>query len=765
MARSHTSRPSTRAGSSRNNKPSSRSRAPKRKGWNYPRAGYGPIRRWLPSWRFVGAFFVCLIALGITAFASLYAMIKIPQPSDFALSERTTVYFDDGQTEIGSVAEYDRQPVSLAKMPENLTHAVVASEDKTFYTNNGIDLRGIARALISNVQGVRQGGSTLTQQYVERFYLGETVSYAGKVKEAILALKIDRTQSKEQVLENYLNTIYFGRGSYGVQVASQHYFGKNVEDLDLSESALLAAVIPAPSAWDPAVDQATSEKKWKRVLTRMVDDGYISQEEANSAVFPQTISPTAASAFNGTHGYLLQAVKDELISSGKFTEDQINMGGYKVISTIKKDYQQAAVDAVASLPEDRPANNHVGLVSADPKTGAIVALYGGKNYLDRQRNNATQDRAQAGSTFKPFALMAALERNIPLTKTYSAQSPMTIEGQRIENYGNISYGTRDLVGALELSLNTPFVQLNRDIGPSATHEVAVRAGIPENTPGLDDALTNVLGSTSPTPLEMVTAYGTFAANGVRHQMHIVDRVENSSGALAYIGPTEGERVFSEKNSALLTYAMQKVADVGLDAPARQAVNRPVAAKTGTSSGPVSAWICAFIPQLVTVVDMYQIGENGEEEVLTPFGGDNLMAGGGFPLKVWSNYMKVVTKDMPIEKFPTPKNMQTQESTQSPSTQNEEKTDQNESGNSTEQSPAAPTQETPDNSHSSQGQGQENSQGGQSNNGQNGNGQSAEDSGSQSGQGGTSGQGSSDGSTGGGQSDGQQGNTPPNNGNN
>ncbi|HLS49864.1 MAG TPA: biosynthetic peptidoglycan transglycosylase, partial [Actinomycetaceae bacterium] len=281
---------------------------PRQRRWDYPRAGKGPVHRWLPSWRVVLGTVVTVIALGLGLFVVAYLTTDIPEPDDFAQAETTTVYYADGETEMGSFATFDRSIVGLATLPEHVGHAVVASEDRRFYENVGVDPIGIARALWNNVRGnERQGGSTLTQQYVERYFVGETItSYVGKAREAILAIKIDREQTKDEILGNYLNTIYFGRGAYGIEAAARNYFDKPAAELTLSESALLAGIIPAPSAWDPASNPERAEERWARTLRFMVEDGWITQEEADSQSFPETIDPVRDDRYGGPGGYLLE---------------------------------------------------------------------------------------------------------------------------------------------------------------------------------------------------------------------------------------------------------------------------------------------------------------------------------------------------------------------------------------------------------------------------------------------------------------------------
>ena len=622
--------------------------------WNYPRRGKGPIRRWLPSWRFIFGSFLLVIATGVGAFAYLYLTTEVPEPDDFALAQSTDVFYSDGETKIGTYAEVRRTSVTLDSLPDFVPHAVVSSEDQRFYENSGVDLRGTARAALNNLRGLpRQGGSTLTQQYVERYYMGTTTSIPGKIREAVLALKIDQEQSKDEILENYLNTIYFGRGAYGIEEAAQSYFGVSAADLTLDQTALLVGVIPSPSRWDPAVDPDTAAVRWERVLRRMTEDGWITADEAAAARFPETIEPATQNQYSGPNGYILQEVRNELVNSGAYTEDELDTLGLDIVTTIDQDMQQYAVDAVGNLPEDRPDNNYVGLISVDPENGEIRAMYGGEDYLVRARNTATQDRAQAGSTFKPFGLLAGIEDGISLRETFDSSSPYQVGDLEFENFQLRGLGMIDLLTATANSVNTVYIRLNEEVGPAATKDVAVRAGLPESTPGLDDSLSNVLGSASPTAKEMAGAYATFAAQGVRTTPHIVREVRNVNGDVTFSGTVAGERVFDSNDVAQLTYALEQVVGPNGTASQISQLGRPVAGKTGTSSFLVSAWFAGYVPQLVTVVDMYQIGPNGEEEPLTPFGGVSAIQGGSFPSQIWLDFMMEATRGMEVESFPTP----------------------------------------------------------------------------------------------------------------
>ncbi|MDP9806361.1 membrane peptidoglycan carboxypeptidase [Trueperella bonasi] len=627
-----------------------------RRGSGYPRAGMGPIRRWLPSWRMVLGTLLGVIAIAFGGLIGMYVTTEIPEPDEFALAQRTTVFYEDGETELGAFSELNRTSVPLEQIAPHMQHAVIASEDSSFYENSGIDLRGIARALWNNIQGKPlQGGSTLTQQYVERYYMGTTTSIPGKVKEAILAIKIDREQSKEEVLENYLNTIYFGRGAYGVEAAAQAYFGLSAAELDLGQSAMLAGIIPAPSAWDPAVDPQRAEKRFHRVLALMVDDGWITQAEGDAASFPDVLEPGADNAFAGPDGYLMDRARTELIANG-FSEQELATAGYQIVTTIDQDMQQAAVDAVNALPDDRPENNHVGLLSVDPRNGEIYAMYGGADYLERQRNSATQDRAQGGSTFKMFGVVEAMDQGMSPEERFDSPAQYTVENPNGEDlvFNNVdqrSYYDVPLTTMTARSLNTGFIELNEELRPHNTMEMAITLGLPEDTPGLDAGVGNVLGSASPNAVEMATAFGTLANDGERIKPHIVREVFDRDGNRIYTGDTSSERVISSQTAQLSNYVLEHTLKPGGTAADAALPGRPSAGKTGTSSGPMSAWFAAYVPQMVTVVNMFAIADDGSEALLEPFGGVYQIAGGNLPAQVWHDYMVVATEGMEVIDFP------------------------------------------------------------------------------------------------------------------
>lgn len=594
--------------------------------------------------------FLGLIIAGLGTFLVAYAALTVPQADQVALAQTTTVYYSDGTTEMGRMSQVNRKIIDSSTLPDYVKHAVVASEDRTFYTNSGVDLKGIGRALVNNIRGgARQGASTLTQQYVERYYVGETTGYVGKAKEAILALKINREQSKDQIIGNYLNTIYFGRGAYGIEAASQAYFGHEAKDLTLSEAAMIAGIIPAPSAWDPAVDEEKARSRWTRVINLMVEDGWISQADANAAEFPKTIDPDTLGGptMEGPTGYLMEQIRTELAQEGGFTADQLATGGYRIISTIDKEKQDQAVEAAEYMYTVRGWNEdsmHVVLTSLDPATGEIVAEYGGKDYLKRQQNGATQDIMAAGSTFKPFALIAHVEQGGSIYDTYDGSSPKTFSGlaRPVSNDSGVSWGRQNLVNATKNSINTVFVGLNQEVGPATTKQVAVELGIPEDTNGLDDSLLNVLGFAAPHNIDLAHAYSTIASGGQRTTPHIVREVQNSDGSKVFQTTVNPKQVFDTKTMSTVLPALQAVTASGGTAEAAAVLKQDSGGKTGTSEEQKTAQFVGFTPSLVTAVSMYQLDENGSPVSLTNIGGLGQSHGGDWPVTVWVRYMKAVS---------------------------------------------------------------------------------------------------------------------------
>jgi membrane peptidoglycan carboxypeptidase len=501
--------------------------------------------------------------------------------------------------------------------------------------------------------GVTQGASTITQQYAKNAYLTREQSFERKFKELVLSVKLDTQESKDDILADYLNAIYYGRGAYGIQAASQAYFGKTAAKLDHAEAAYLAAIIRAPSFYNTKKGKAELEGRWNYVVDAMVQTGALTQAEADALEFPTPIKWSGATNYyQGEKGYLLEAAKEAMLEIG-YTEDDINLNGYRVVTTFNKQAQDAAIAAVDTYgPQYYTDGLRIGLASVRPETGEVVAMYGGKNYLRNQLNDATQATALAGSTFKPFALSAALEQGVSLYSTWDGNSPRTIDGYTLQNYGNQSFGYVTLLKATEYSINTPYVELGNAIGNDNVKRAAIRAGVPRDTVGLNADPTTVLGTASPTALDMAHAYSTFAARGQRADLQMIKSVKTPDRETDYEMEVETRREFEENVMDNVNYALQQVVNVGTGRTAL-GLGRPSAGKTGTTDNNMSAWYVGYTPQLSTAVMMAKSDSNGNMVTLEGTGGLSSVTGGSFPAQMWTSYMQGALEGQPVEEFAFP----------------------------------------------------------------------------------------------------------------
>ncbi|MDR2748918.1 MAG: penicillin-binding protein [Bifidobacteriaceae bacterium] len=595
---------------------------------------------------FLKAFFASIIVLGIAGFIFFiisYNQTQIPEPDAVALEQRSTVYFSDGITPIGSLSDQNRTIIDCSTLPSYVGNAIVASEDKTFWSNPGVDIFAISRAFINNISGgARQGGSTISQQYAERYYMGENNDYYSKFKEALLAVKLNASQNKNEILCNYMNTIYFGRNSYGIQAAAEAYFGKNANQLSVSQAALIAGIIPSPNNWDPNASKADGQNRWKRTLNLMREENYISTDTFNSIIkdgLPKTRTEIDQ-PFAGTNGYIMQLVKDYLIEKQKITLNEILSGGYKITTTINKDYQKAIVDAAKTLPSDASPNSQVGAAALDNKTGDILAFWGGPDNLKHSLNNAIQAKAQAGSTFKPFTLLGAAEKGLDFNKLYNGNSPQKFKGLKnpVSNADNVSYGQVNLYKGLANSVNTVFVKLNEEIGPEITSENVNKAGIDEK---VDPTLLNTLGFTSVTPLELARGFNTFANSGCRNNPYFVQSISHDNKSIYNAAPT-CEQVFDADDIKKVDAAMQGVVQNGF-AQRAKSLGETIAGKSGTSSDNKSAWFAGYNSNQTAVFGLWQTAADGSEETISPFGGLYGNAGSGWTLDAFIHYFKEIKK--------------------------------------------------------------------------------------------------------------------------
>jgi membrane peptidoglycan carboxypeptidase len=636
------------------------------------------------------------LLLVVGAFLVLYKAIDVPDPNKDFKAETSFVYYADGKQEVGNFATQNRESITLDQMPQNLQDAVVAAENRSFWTDKGIDPKGIIRAAFSNASGnSTQGASTITQQYVKILYLSQERSYQRKVKEAILSLKIQRQQSKSEILEGYLNTIYFGRGAYGVQAASRAYFDKDAQDLSLRESAVLASVLNNPTNFDPANGKAAKaglKERYDYVLDGMADAGTISAEEAGKAErsLPKFPEIEAESQNGGQRGHMMKLVRDELHRLG-YTDDKIDAEGYRITTT----FTQKAMDAAkAGALEERPEGFgdkqlHIGVASVEPGTGALRGFFGGQDFLDSQINWAATG-GMVGSTLKPLTVATALENGFSLEDSFEGNSPYEFpDGLQVVNEGpgdGNDYGSAvDLVYATEQSINTAFVDMSNSIpdGPQKILETANKVGVPpakaaKKYPGIPDHSIDLeadalitLGKARISPINMANAYATIANGGERADVHVIDKIVDKKGEVLYsykqhtaqafeadpgveLTTATGEEATGEDIAADTSYALQQVVLDGTGANA-QAINRPAAGKTGTATNDddhvSSSWFVGYTPQLATAV-MYVRGD-GDDAL------DGWLPsyfGAEYPTRTWAAVMSRDMEGLDIEEFPEAANV-------------------------------------------------------------------------------------------------------------
>ena len=443
-----------------------------------------------------------------------------------------------------------------------------------------------------------------------------------------------------------------------MQTAAQQYFNRNANQLSISQSAVIASILRSPGYYDPSLSKENAqrlENRFAYVIQGMRDQKWITGEEAKAAKMPNVLGRTTSGQLSGPKGYIIDSVQKELSKIG-FTQDQLLVGGYVIRTTLERRAQQSAVNAVNKFtPAKAPTNLHTGLVAIRPGTGEIIAMYGGKDYVVRQLNDATQSIALAGSTFKPFAIIAGLEAGIPLTSMWNGDSPQIFDDlgkpYEVSNYGNEGWGQVDLMTATQHSINTVFVPLGIKAGMDRVVDAARRAGIPESvamiaTPSV------VLGVASPHVIDVANAYATFAAQGIYSKPYMVARVTGPSKEILYQGAAQTQQVFSADVMADLTYALKSVVNGGTGGAAL-ALGRPAAGKTGTSQQNASAWFSAYTPQLAASVAFFR---DSASESLNGIGGLTSVTGGSFPARIWTAFMKGALKGQPVMSFPAPTNI-------------------------------------------------------------------------------------------------------------
>ena len=588
-----------------------------------------------------------------------YALTVVPPPSKLVTAQTTVISYSDG-SEIARVGAQNRVLVKIDQVSDPAQKAVLAAEDRGFYTEPGISPRGIGRALFTNLKGgggVQQGGSTITQQYAKNAFLSSERTYTRKLKEVFLAIKLSRTQSKSQILEDYLNTIYFGRGANGIEAASRKYFDVSAKDLTVAQSAVLASSIRSPAGYDPAKHPERARQRWDYVLDGMVKKGWLADADRRAAVYPKVLPPSAGGTSNdrsGPKGYLIGQVEDELDQNATL-KDLVAAGGLTIRTTVDKKAQAAAVKAMAAaIPLAKSQADPVGaLVSIQPGDGAVRAYVGG------QTGNGGTDYAggstfkrQPGSSFKPYTLATALGQGTSLDTRLDGSTPQQICGQPVKNdEGDPPLGQTDLVTGLQLSVNTVYFRLACEVGPMKVAATAHAAGIPDAVPlqGADGSVGAgiALGIYEVHVIDQASGYATFAAGGKAAKPYFIQQVL-SGGKTVYQAKPSTSQAFSADVAADATAAMQAVVEPPGTGTRAKLDGRPTAGKTGTTSKNVDAWFCGFTPQLATAIWVGRPDQGPLRGVLGLSGG---ISGGRVPAAIFKAYMDEALAGQPVLAFP------------------------------------------------------------------------------------------------------------------
>ncbi|MFH8797261.1 transglycosylase domain-containing protein [Streptomyces sp. NPDC017941] len=642
----------------------------------YPRPGRSGWQRWVPSWRqSLGAFLYVTVGLtGFVAFA--YATTDIPDDlNSFATQQDNVYYWADGSV-MARTGWVIRQEIPLDKVPPKVRGAVLAAENASFYSDAGVSPTGVLRAVSAAVTGGEtQGGSTITQQYVKNVYLSQDRTLSRKFTELLLAVKLDNRTSKDTILRNYLNTSWFGRGTYGIQRASHAYYGKDVSRLNPSEGAFLAALLKGAGLYDPAISEANRKRaveRWSWILDRMVETGHLTRAERTTYTkFPEPTGPGTGGIPGAQTGYLVELAKRHAIRAGHIEAADYDLGGYQIRTTFDRARTKALTAAVHKADKDfdaerRPRTDKYARIGAASvaRDGSLLAMYGGADYLKQGFNQANATTVPAGSAFTPFVYAAALDEGVQRTRG-AARTPVsptsvydgndrvavrTPEGPywdrsgkvvRGRNEGGRDWGPVTLRQAVADSVNTPMLQLGLDVGLDRVESHALRAGLLESSLG-ERIPSFALGENStPSAIRMAGAYRTFAAGGTHTEPYSVRSVTHAGAAVPLDKPKPA-RAVSRRTALAVTDALRATMTEGSAAAAGRAHPGAVG-KTGTTSANTAGWFVGGTEAETTAVVVYRMSLTDLVPLpLRGLGGDSPdTPGSERAVDLWADYIKAV----------------------------------------------------------------------------------------------------------------------------
>ncbi|MDQ8705709.1 transglycosylase domain-containing protein [Streptomyces sp. LHD-70] len=631
-------------------------------------------RRVFPTWRMILGTFLLLCLLIGGGLVAGYLLVDIP-PANASATKQSNVYLYADGSPLARDGEVNRENIPLSQVPKHVQHAVLAAEDRDFYSESAVDPQAMLRAAWNTVTGKgKQSGSTITQQFVKNYYLGQEQTLTRKAKEFFIAIKLDRQVSKNDILLGYLNTSYFGRNAYGIQAAAHTYYGKNAEQLTVAEGAYLATLLNSPNAYDVSAhpeNKIRAVGRWNYVLDGMVKEKWLTRPARRALNFPDPDTAKAPSGMSGQRGYVVKAVEDYLAAHDVVDTDTLAKGGYRITTTLQKprqdDFVQAVEDQLMSQvdPDARKIDAHVraGGAAIDPTTGKVVAMYGGIDYTKQYVNNATRRDYQVGSTFKPFVFTAAVQHGsttqdghpINPNTVYDGTNQRPVEGwtgatYAPENEDQRSYGDITVSAATDLSVNAVYAQMAVDVGADKVQQTAVDLGIPATTPDLTASPSIALGPATASVLDMTQAYATLANHGEHGAYTLVEGITKDGERIAL--PEEQKRqVVSREAADTTTSILQSVVEGGTGTAAL-AAGRPAAGKTGTAEEDKAAWFAGYTPELATVVAVLGQDPNPPYGQTPLYGalGEARINGGAYPARIWAQFTRDALQDQPVQDF-------------------------------------------------------------------------------------------------------------------
>ncbi|GHJ35377.1 penicillin-binding protein [Streptomyces sp. TS71-3] len=598
----------------------------------------------------------------------LYLTVPVPEGNAQAKLQSNVYKYSDG-TVMARTGKVNREIVDLSEVPKDVQRTFVAAENKTFYKDQGVDLKGTARGLINTLTGKgTQGGSTITQQYVKNYYLNQDQTVTRKLKELVISLKVDRQKTKDDILAGYINTSYYGRGAYGIQAAAQAYYGTDARDLNVAQGAYLAALLQAPNQYDWALATPTGKRlaqdRWNYVLDNMVEEHWLDAGARQGLKFPVPRTPTAAAGLKGQEGYIIQAAKDQVMRDQDISDAEFEAGGWTITLTIDRKKEQALENAVQAQLNDHlnrktrrvDGDVQAGAVSVDPGNGHVVALYGGRGLTDHWTSNATRTDYQPASTFKPVILAAAFNddaetqdgRPITADTLYDGTNRRRVVGGHgfaPPNEDEVSYGQITVQKAMNKSVNAVFAQMGVDVGISRMLDTAGRLGM--DVKDLPVVPAQTLGSMGASPMEMAGVYASLDHHGRKVTPQIV-RAASHQGTPIDIPEAIGDQAISRQAADAVTSVLTGVVNDGTGSAVRNP-EQAVAGKTGTSDENRSAWFSGYTPKLVTSVGLFgeaakthkdskgKLIKQGEHVSMAGAGGLPRVDGASFPARIWAAY--------------------------------------------------------------------------------------------------------------------------------